>query len=69
MKNNDQDDLILFEDDKLRFVICQYDKSHIFFIRVKSNPLSSAWKTFDTELEAIRYAENHILNYQNKEAA
>lgn len=69
MNNEDKDALILFEDEKFRFLICQYDKSYVFFIRVLSNPLSSAWKTFNTELEAIRYAENHILNYQNKEAA
>ena len=68
MNNDDKDALILFEDERFRFVICQYDKSHIFFIRVKSNPLASAWKVFETELEAIRYAENHILTYQ-KEAA
>jgi len=68
MNNDDKDALILFEDERFRFVICQYDKSYVFFIRVLSNPLASAWKVFETEQEAIRYAENHILTYQ-KEAA
>jgi hypothetical protein len=76
MNNNDKDELILFEDNKYRFVIFQVpkndelfiqdNKQHVFFIRQKSNPLSSAWKMFDSELEAKVYGQAHILNYRSE---
>ena len=62
-------DLILFEDEQFRFLICKYEEKFVYFLKVKKNFLSSAWKFFDTELDAIRFAEDHIIKYQESGVA
>ena len=65
-------DIILYEDKELVFLITKYLDSpeylesgdYVFFIKVKDNICSSAWKFFTSELEAIRFGEDHILNYK-----
>jgi len=66
MKDNDQDALILFEDEQFRFLVCKHEEKYCFFIKVKKNILSSAWKFFDSELEARVYGKAHVLNYRSE---
>ena len=70
-------DIILYEDKELVFLITKYLDSpeylesgdYVFFIKVKNNICSSAWKFFTSELEAIRFGEDHILKYKESEVA
>ena len=74
MRNNysDYKDIILYEDTDLVFLITKYLDSpeylesgdYVFFIKVKNNICSSAWKFFTSELEAIEYGNNHIKQYK-----
>jgi len=67
-------DIILYEDTELVFLITKYLGSpeylesgdYVFFIKVKNNICSSAWKFFDSELEARVYGKAHVLNYRSE---
>ena len=69
--NSDYKDIILYEDTDLVFLVTKYLDSpksldhgdYVFFIKVRDNICSSAWKFFTSELEAIEYGNNHIKQY------
>ena len=60
-------EIILHEDKDYRFLITTHKEStegkYVFFVRVLSNPIASAWKYFDTEKEAFNFGIKHISKY------